>query len=293
LVILLAALGFAACGGSATKPQRLLSAPSEAVPSNAKPELEAGSFHSAAVHGTLHYAIALPPGYEWGAKRYPVVYVLHGLPEDGNAYKDIGGYADSLSSTGHRAIVVGAQGSRPGDSDPEWHDWGPGRNWETATASELVSWIDGHYRTLARRSARAIIGVSAGGYGAALTALHHPDTYQVIESWSGYFVPTDPDGNKLDLGSAKANETASAHARVPKLEQEFARYPRTFFGFYIGSKDPYPGFVEDNVELSRELKAAQIPHVFRIYDGAHDRGFWDDHQDDWLSAAVARLDPAA
>ena len=133
----------------------------------------------------------------------------------------------------------------------------------------------------------------AGGYGAALTALHHPDTYQVVESWSGYFVPTDPDGNKLDLGSDEANADASAHTKVPKLEQEFARYPRTFFSFYIGNKDPYPGFVDDNVELARELKAARIPHVFRIYDGAHDRGFWNRHQDDWLSAAVARLDPAA
>lgn len=94
-------------------------------------------------------------------RRYPVIYLLHGLPADENAYKRIGGYADSLASTGHPAIVVGAQGGRPGDTDPEWHNWGTGRNWETATESELVSWIDDHYRTIPERSARAIIGVSA------------------------------------------------------------------------------------------------------------------------------------
>jgi putative tributyrin esterase len=167
---------------------------------------------------------------------------------------------------------------------------GPGRNWETATQSELVSWIDGHYRTLARRSARAIVGVSAGGYGATLIAIHHPGTYQVIESWSGYFVLTTPEGKPMDLGSAEANAYASAHASVPQLEKKFGTYPKTVFGFYIGSEDPYPGFVEDNKKLSEELTAAGIPHIFRIYEGAHDQAFWTQHQDEWLAGAVDRLD---
>ena len=177
--------------------------------------------------------------------------------------------------TDHHAIVVGAQGARAGDTDPEWHDWGPGRNWETATENELVAYVDRHYRTLPQRSARAIIGVSAGGYGATLIAIHHPGTYQVIESWSGYFVLTDPDGKPLDLGSTEANADASAHGNVSKLKEKFAPYPATFFGFYIGRQDPYPGFVEDNVRLSDELTAAGIPHVFELYDGAHDEAFWD------------------
>ena len=275
-------LTLVACGGSR----------SEATPpSSSEPRIEDGSFHSKAVNGTLHYAIALPPGYDSSGKRYPVVYFLHGLPANDQAYKGIGGYADSLAASGHPAIVVGAQGARAGDTDPEWHDWGPGRNWETATESELVSWIDGHYRTLARRSARAIVGVSAGGYGATLIAIHHPGTYQVIESWSGYFVLTTPEGKPQDLGSAEANASASAHASVPQLEEKFGPYPRTYFGFYIGSDDPYPGFVEDNKQLSEELTAAGIPHIFQIYEGAHDQAFWSEHQNQWLAGAVKRLDP--
>jgi hypothetical protein len=34
-----------------------------------------------------------------------------------------------------------------------------------------------------------------------------------------------------------------------------------------------------------------IPHVFEIYQGAHDGTFWREHQDEWLAAAVERLDP--
>ena len=284
--LLLVPLVVAACGSTSH-------ATTTTSATSSEPRIEDGSFHSKAVEGTLHYAVALPPGYDTSGKRYPVVYFLHGLPANDQAYKSIGGYADSLARGGLAAIVVGAQGAREGDTDPEWHDWGPGRNWETATESELVSWIDHHYRTLPVRSARAIVGVSAGGYGATLIAIHHPGTYKVIESWSGYFVLTTPEGKPKDLGSAEANAQASAHANVPYLEEKFGPYPKTFFAFYIGSEDPYPGFVEDNVKLSEELADADVPHVFRIYEGAHDQAFWSQHQDEWLAAAVEKLDRPA
>ncbi len=257
----------------------------------ARPQIVNGSFYSPAVKGTLHYQIALPPGYATSAKRYSVLYLLHGLPSSAEAYKGVAGYAGRLAATNDPAIVVGAQGARPGDTDPEWHNWGPGRDWDTATQHDLVSYIDHHYRTIAKRSGRGIIGISAGGYGATLIAIHHPATYQVIESWSGYFVITDPDGRPLDLGSVEANADASAHANVPKLKREFARYGKTFFGFYIGTDDAYTDFIADNKRLDRELTAAGIPHVFALYPGAHTGSFWRTHQDQWLDGAVDRLDP--
>ena len=112
----------------------------------------------------------------------------------------------------------------------------------------------------------------------------------MIESWSGYFHITTPEGRTLDLGSDAANADASAHASVPQLERRFSPYGKTFFGFYIGDKDPYPGFVADNVRLSRELKAAGVQHTFKIYHGAHNASFWDQHQDEWLAGAVNHLD---
>lgn len=78
-------------------------------------------------------------------------------------------------------------------------------------------------------------------------------------------------------------------ARFPG--SSFAPYSKTFFGFYIGAQDPYPGFVQDNERLDKELTEAAIPHVFELYQGAHDPTFWREHQDEWLGAAVDRLDP--
>ena len=82
-----------------------------------------------------------------------------------------------------------------------------------------------------------------------------------------------PEGKPQDLGSAEANAQASAHASVPQLEKKFGPYPRTFFGFYIGTKDPYPGFVDDNLRLDEELTEAGIPHVIQRYEGAYDQTF--------------------
>ncbi len=295
LILLVCALLTGCAGGSASTttqppPTSTATTTTAAPPPTGPPTFANGSFHSDAVNGTLHYEVALPPGYASSAERYPVVYFLHGLPASDQTYNNIGGYAHSLAATNHPAILVGAQGARTGDTDPEWHDWGPGRKWETATESELVSWIDHHYRTIPRRSARAIIGVSAGGYGATLIAIHHPETYRVIESWSGYFILTDPDGNPAKLDSAEEDAYADAHTHVPHLNADFAPYGKTFFGFYTGTKDPYPGFVDDNKRFADELTAAGIPHVFELYEGAHNQEFWNEHQDDWLGGAVDRLD---
>jgi S-formylglutathione hydrolase FrmB len=257
-----------------------------------------GEFRSTAVAGVLHYAIFVPRDYATSGKRYPVVYFLHGLPASPDAYRSIGGLGESLAKTGSEAIVVGAQGARKGDTDPEWHDWGPGRNWETATQTELVRWIDAHYRTIPTRAARAIVGISGGGYGAMLIGIRHPETYSVVQSWSGYFRATDPTGEKpIDLGGALATKLGNGHfyATNPTAFMRYLKghdkpYKPLRFGFYIGNRDTL--FLAENTLFDKELSAAGISHVFRIYPGAHTHAFWAAHRDEWLSMAVRQLAPA-
>ena len=245
------------------------------------------TIYSPAVEGRLRLAVYLPKGYSAGTARYPVIYFLHGLPASTSSYRGADFLARALESSGRRAIIVAPQGARDSDSDPEYLDWGAGRNWETAISRDVVRYVDSNFRTIHSRSGRAIVGLSAGGYGAVMLALHHLEAFSVVESWSGYFHPTNPDGSKsLDLGSARANAGASAHAFVAKLRRWFTQTP-TFFGFYVGQGDDR--FRDENERFDRELKAARVPHLFRVYPGGHEQGVWSTHAQAWLATAVDHL----
>jgi S-formylglutathione hydrolase FrmB len=245
------------------------------------------SFHSRALGGPVALAVYLPPGYGSGHEHYPVIYFLHGLPASPVAYRHVGFLARTLDGLRARAILVAPQGARDGDSDPEYLDWGPGRNWETAIAKEVPTYVDRHFRTIASRRGRALVGLSAGGYGAVLLALHHLSDFSVVESWSGYQHPTNPAGTApLDVGSTAANRRASAHTFVPQLRRTFRRRP-TFFAFYVGRDDAR--FRAENERLQDELEAAGVPHLFKLYSGAHEQRVWSAHARSWLTLALAHL----
>src|SRR5919204_2074829 len=122
------------------------------------------SFHSAALRGRLRLELYLPPGYAASTARYSVVYFLHGLPASPYAFRGIGAVAQALDRSGRPAILVAPQGARDGDDDPEYLDWGPGRNWETAIGEELPRVVDASFRTIPSCRGRALVGLSAGGH---------------------------------------------------------------------------------------------------------------------------------
>jgi enterochelin esterase-like enzyme len=247
----------------------------------------AASFHSQALRGRLHFVVYRPASYASGSERYPVVYFLHGLPASPASYLHLEWVSEALAEQGREAILVIPQGTRVVDGDPEYHDWGPGDEWETALAEELPAWIDANFRTVADRRARAIIGYSAGGYGASIIGLQHPQTFSVIQSWSGYFRPTDPTGRTpISVGSAADNDKANVENLVPALAKQFARYPTTF-AFYVGASDPT--FVAANTSLQSALTAAGIEHLFRLYPGGHTVELWKAHAPAWLALAVDSL----
>jgi putative tributyrin esterase len=247
------------------------------------------SFDSSALRSAVHFLIYLPPDYATSATRYPVVYFLHGLPAGPTSYKSVAWVAAAVEQTGRHAIVVIPQGTRRAHGDPEYHDWGRGQNWATALAVELPRYVDANYRTIATRAGRAIVGVSAGGYGATILAFQHPTEFAAVESWSGYFRPTDPTGqHTLDVGSPADNKRANLHEEIPELKRRFSRYP-TFLAFYVGLADPT--FVPSNLLLNRELTDAGVAHVFREYPGAHSNALWQAHAVPWLTLALDHLAP--
>jgi len=214
-------------------------------------------FHSTALDATLHYEVYLPADYATSAQRYPVVYFLHGLPAGANAYQSFGFVERALDQTGDDAILVIPQGARYNEPDPEYVDHARGDRWETAIGTELPAVIDGRFRTIATRPARAIIGISAGGFGAMHIGIADLQRFGVIESWSGYFHPTDPTGTKaLDLGPHNDvhRQLEATRATIKRLQ--------TTIAFYVGDGDSR--FLAENRQLNAELTAAGIPHTFHI-----------------------------
>ena len=269
----------------------VLAAPSRTA-ADGSAKVLTGAFRSPAVAGPMHYSVYLPTGYEGSARRYPVIYLLHGLPDGGDGWRSgvIRQVGQAAEQAGHPAIVVAPQGARRGDTDPEWHDWGKGRNWESAVVWDTVATIDRRYRTVPRRADRALIGISAGGYGAMMMGLHHLGRFSVVQAWSGYFHPTNRRGDgPLDVGSDADDRRASAHSYVAGLRARLNRWP-TFVGFYVGSSDPF--FVPENRAFHRELKRAGVPHRFAIYPGGHSGALWSAHTGDWAADAAERLEPA-
>jgi enterochelin esterase-like enzyme len=248
------------------------------------------SFRSKALRATLHFDVYLPPDYDASGKRYPVVYFLHGLPSSESAYKEIGFLEQALDTSPRRAILVAPQGARAGEADPEYLDRGPGMQWETAIAQELPRVIDSRYRTIPSRTGRALIGLSAGGYGAMHLGLEHLHDFSVVQSWSGYFHPTDPTGTRLlDLGSDDENTRANVHVQLQRSRKLLQAMP-TLIAFYVGRDDTR--FVAENQQLNQELTRGGVPHVFRIYPGGHEATLWQRYAPAWLRLALVRLAPA-
>jgi S-formylglutathione hydrolase FrmB len=128
--------------------------------------------------------VDLPTGYATHPKRrWPVTYFLAGTQ---NTYRSFNRVVDGIGLTkDYPSIVV----SPNGDSG-YWSDWfnggafGPPM-YETYVIDQLIPLIDERFRTDARRSRRAILGVSMGGYGSMMMAARHPDLFAYAASLSG------------------------------------------------------------------------------------------------------------
>ena len=252
----------------------------------APPQSLAVSCRSPSLGGTLPTVVYLPDGYRGGTRRYPVVYFLHGLPATPSSYTYNGFVAAAVAAGSRRAIVVAPQGARTPNGDREYLDWGPAENWPQAITSDLTRCIDARFRTIAKRSGRALIGLSAGGFGALNIGLRGLDTFAAIESWSGYFDATDPDGTHvLDLGSDSANQAAQV-PRDAGLDSVLAQRP-TFIGFYVGRQDDR--FLEDNIHVDKLLTSRHVRHLVRTYPGGHSATLWRTAARQWLDYALDSL----
>jgi S-formylglutathione hydrolase FrmB len=153
--------------------------------------------HSVALEQTLTeespdraVSIYLPPSYDTSPdKRYPVVYLLHGVGDNDETWTSGTETLGNLQSVMAEGITEGKFGEMIIVMPNEQRTIGGGSyylnssvtgNWEDFTTNELVAFMDTNYRTIAKAKARGIAGHSMGGYGAITLGMKHPDVYSVV-----------------------------------------------------------------------------------------------------------------
>ncbi|MFF4172323.1 alpha/beta hydrolase [Streptomyces sp. NPDC001744] len=145
------------------------------------------------VAGEQHIKIILPSGYyDDPARRYPVLYFLHGSPDD-----PIGQTYPALSMSDRMITVIPDGGARG------WYaNWlnqktaAGAQNWENFHLNQVIPFIDANLRTVATKKGRAVAGISMGGFGAFHYAQARPDLFSQTASLSG---DIDLSANSMDL----------------------------------------------------------------------------------------------
>ena len=219
--------------------------------------------------GTLRPGfVYLPPEFTRSA-RYPVLYLLHGMPGSPSEYLDGTQLAERADQeiAAHRIrpfiAVMPAAGPKRGYNG-EWA--GP---WEDALVERTIPWVDANLPTIPTTRGRVIAGLSAGGFGAIDIALRHPELFGAAESWSGYFEP-------LHDGPFKAASRAVLAAHDPTLlvKQEQTALQRRGVRFFVSSGPSHSHWFRESatVAFARELRGLGLPVELRLFPTL--RGEW-------------------
>lgn len=140
-------------------------------------------FYSPAVDRTMKYDIVLPPSYEQGETRYPVLYLLHGYMQNYTVWgRNLGAtfYARSLNNM----ILVLPDAGNTWFINYAASESGKDQ-WEDYLIEDVIGHVDTNFRTIDRREGRAMAGLSMGGFGAFSLGLRHPEMFTSLGSTSG------------------------------------------------------------------------------------------------------------
>ena len=230
---------------------------------------------SQALGQPMPYLVYLPAGYDAEpARRYPVLYMLHGL---GGSFTDWRSYgllenADRLIAAGRiePLIIVMPQG----DSGYWIDQANGGPKYGTYVALDLVSEVDRDFRTRADAADRAIGGVSMGAHGAVQLALNFPGTFSVVGAHSLVLRRYDQAFSYFgDRSYFAQHDPVSIVSARPELAQKLDLW------IDIGSEDSWSAQTE---AFNEQLNKARIKHDWLELSGKHDPAYWSAHVADYL-----------
>jgi len=216
-------------------------------------------------------AVYLPPG-DGSDRRFPVIYLLHGLRGSPSSYYDglhLADVGDRLISS-HRTrpfIAVMPVGGRV--VDPDGDEWAGA--WETYVVHDVVPWIDAHLPTEPNAAGRTLAGLCAGGYGAVDIGLRHPGLFGTLESWEGYFAPVFHDGPFVHATPA----TLAAHDPTLLVQRQAASLRRAGVRFYVSAGGNHAQILRKwTLDFAGDLTGLKLPHRLWLLPAPQRGHFW-------------------
>ena len=171
-----------------------------------------------------------PAGYETSKAKYPVLYVLHGIGGDEDAWVTQGRATqilDNLIARGQAKpmIVVFTNGNISQEAAPLENSTGYTRPTMSlpqtmegtfeASFPEIVNFIDGRYRTIAKKTSRAVCGLSMGGFHTLNLSLNYPDMFNYSGMFSAAIGVSDPSVSPMYMDFD--NKLATYFSKKPAL----------------------------------------------------------------------------
>jgi len=229
------------------------------------------------------YAIYLPPDYGTSNRSYPVLYLLHGSGDDQTGWVQFGevlNITDNAINTGQATpmiiVMPDANTGKRGYNNDVKGEW----LFEDFFFQEFMPFIEKTYRIKSDKRYRAVSGLSMGGEGTFIYALHHPELFssacplsaatgpRSIEElknyrlWQGVEGITDADKEAY----FKKYSVLSLMENMPDTQKKAVRW-------YIDCGDD-DFLYEGNSLVHIAMRKKEIPHEFRTRDGGHTWTYW-------------------
>ncbi|AFN74292.1 putative esterase [Melioribacter roseus P3M-2] len=241
------------------------------------------SMKSEVLKGERKYAIYLPPDYETSERSYPVLYLLHGYGDDQAGWIQFGEVlhiADKAIKEGKATpmIIVMPNADVPyrGYVNRPETDY----RYEDFFINEFIPYIEKTYRIRSQKRYRAIAGLSMGGEGTFIYALHHPELFSSACPLSAATGPSNADSlNNYyilrgieNLSKEKALEFYNNYNVVNLINNLPAGQLKSVRWYIDCGDDDFLTIMNSEVHIAMTKKG--IPHEFRMRDGAHNWTYW-------------------
>ena len=241
------------------------------------------SMKSSILNSERHFAIYLPPDYESSSRDYPVLYLLHGAGDDQTGWVQFGEVlriTDEAIKNGKATPMIIVMPDANTGQRGYYNDINGKWNYEDFFFKELMPFVEKTYRIKKEKRYRAIAGLSMGGGGSFMYALHHPELFSSSAPLSAYVGPLTIEDFKRNLSrnedinyTDEQLEDYFKNHNAVELIKSMPKEKLSSVRWYIDCGDDDFLF-EGNSLVHIEMKKKEIAHEYRVRDGAHNWTYW-------------------